>query len=501
MRISLPQSPSARLACAAALLIAGEAAGFSIPHVAHAWPWLAAVAGVALAAAWGYGVRHLRWAAIFAAGVVLALRTEAKLVRALDENAGIYGPERAVELQVDGNVSEPRRQKNGGWRIFFASHIGPMPLTVAIPAQPGAPPPNTGEIWSVDGAISWRTDQAKRYDRRTLWVRRRIDARRIAEAAPWSPRAQWESVGAELARRAGAGLEWNEELATLNRAILLGRRADLTKERRRMFADAGTVHLFAISGLHVMVVAFFLERLLARLDVPEGARGLVCLPLVAAYVALTGARPSAVRAAAMAALMLAAPVFGRRPNALTAWSATAFAVYGLSPERLFDIGCTLSFTVMLGIVLWMKWTRSLSPWFRPGSRAARWCAGIGVSFAAWIAGAPITARTFGRFTPGGLIANIAVMACAHLMVKTGMGALAASIVCLPLAAILNNFAAGLTWTMAFASKCVAALPGATFEVEPWTAGACIAWYAAWIAALALAGRVLPQRTLAPRKWW
>lgn len=132
MRISLPQSPSARLACAAALLIAGEAAGFSIPHVAHAWPWLAAVASVALAAAWGYGVRHLRWAAIFAAGVVLALRTEAKLVRSLDENAGIYGPERAVELQVDGNVSEPRRQKNGGWRIFFASHIGPMPLTVAI---------------------------------------------------------------------------------------------------------------------------------------------------------------------------------------------------------------------------------------------------------------------------------------------------------------------------------------------------------------------------------
>lgn len=501
MRISLPQSPSARLACAAAILVAGEAAGFSVPCAARAWQWLAAAAGVALVAAWGFGVRHLRWAGLFAAGAVLALRTEAKLARALDENAGLYGPRKAMELQVEGNVSGPRRQKNGEWRIFFASHIGPMPLTVAIPAQPGAPPPGTGDIWSVDGAISWRTDSSKRYDRRMLWVRRRSDARRVAAAAPWSARAQWENVGAELARRAGAGLEWNEELATLNRAILLGRRAELTKERRRMFADAGTVHLFAISGLHVMVVAFFLEKLLARLDVPEGARGLVCLPLVAAYVALTGARPSAVRAAAMAALMLAAPVFGRRPNALAAWSATALAVYSLSPERLFDIGCTLSFTVMLGIVLWMNWTRSLSPWFRPGTRAARWCAGIGVSFAAWIAGAPITARVFGRFTPGGLIANIAVMACAQLMVKTGMGALAASLVCLPLAALLNNFAAALTWTMAFASKCVAALPGTTFDVEPWSAGACLAWYAAWTAALALVGRALPRRTISPRKWW
>ena len=501
MRLSLPQSPSTRLACAAAVLIAGEAAGFSIPHAALAWPWIAAIAAWALAAAWGWGARHLRWAAIFAAGAVLALRTEAKLMRALDENAGLYGPRGAVELHVDGNVSEPRRLKNGGWRIFFASHIGPMPLTVAIPANPHAPPPSAGEIWSIDGAISWRTDESKRYDRRTLWVRRRCDAQRVAATTPWNPRAQWENVGAELARRAGAGLEWNEELAALNRAILLGRRTDLPQERRRMFADAGTIHVFAISGLHVMVVAYFLRELLMRLDVPEGARGLICLPLVAAYVALTGARPSAVRAATMVAFMLVAPVFGRRPNALAAWSVTALVVYGLSPERLFDIGCTLSFTVMLGIVLWIKWTRTLSPWFRPGSRPARICAGLGVSLAAWIAGAPITAHAFGRFTPGGLLANIAVMACAQLMVKTGLGALAASLVCLPLAAILNNFAAAFTWAMAFASKCVAALPGATFEVEPWTAGACIAWYAAWAAALVLVGRVLPQRTLAPRRWW
>jgi ComEC/Rec2-related protein len=501
MRLLPPQSTSFRLAYAASALIAGEAAGFAVPHAACAWQWLAGASALALTTAWGWGMNRLWWAAIFATGLVLALRTEERLTRTLDENTGIYGPRRPMELRVDGNVSEPRRQKNGELRIFFASHSGPMPLTVAIPARQGAPHPRTGETWAIDGAISWRTDEAKRYDRRTIWARGPNSARRVAEAAPWNPSAQWESVGAELARRAGAGLEWNEELAALNRAILLGHRADLPKELRRMFADAGTIHVFAISGLHVMMVAYFLKTVLMRLDVPEGARGLICLPLIAAYVTLTGARPSAVRAALMAALMLTAPTFGRKPDALAAWSATALVVYGLSPERLFDIGCSLSFTVMLGIVLWLKWSQRLSPWFRPESPAARLFSGLGVSFAAWIAGVPITAHVFGRFTPGGLLANIVVMACAQLMVKTGMGALAASLICLPLAALLNNLAATFTWAMTFTSRCVAALPGATIEVEPWTSGTCIAWYAAWTAAFLLIGRLLPRNTIAPRRWW
>ena len=55
------------------------------------------------------------------------------------------------------------------------------------------------------------------------------------------------------------------------------------------------------------------------------------------YVMLTGMRPSAVRAAMMLAIYMLAPSFGCRPNARAAWSVTALAVYGLYPERLFDL--------------------------------------------------------------------------------------------------------------------------------------------------------------------
>ena len=146
---------------------------------------------------------------------------------------------------------------------------------------------------------------------------------------------------------------------------------------------------------------------------------------------LTGARPSAVRAALMAALWFLAPVFGHRPDPLADWSVTAFAVYLLHPERLFDVGCTLSFAVMFGIVLWIDGTRYLvSP--LPGAAVSAWrkadwlgrlrrkagtfAQAMGVSFAAWVVSVPVTACVFGRFTLGGLVTNVVLVLCANTFV-------------------------------------------------------------------------------------
>ena len=221
---------------------------------------------------------------------------------------------------------------------------------------------------------------------------------RVAPAPTYSPTVVYAACAEDLGHRARVGLDWCAELAGFNQAILLGSRGGLTRERRALFAAAGTIHVFAISGLHVMVVAGLITGLLRRFDVPLRARGLVAVPLVAAYTLLTGARPSAVRAAMMASLWFLAPVFGRRPDPLAAWSVTAFAVYLFHPERLFDVGCTLSFAVMFGIVLWIDGTRYLvSP--LPGETVVGWrwtdwkgklrrkagafAQAMGVSFAAW----------------------------------------------------------------------------------------------------------------------
>lgn len=508
------RSPSVRLAAYAGLLIAGEATGFALPAYAGFIPGFAFFAGLALLAAYGWGARHLAFPSLFVAGLLLAFHTDGVRRRILRENAGLHGPRPALRLAVEGEV-ETFTDDDGVPRVAFSSHAGPLPLRVSFTA--GKPSPQPGDVWSCHGWISRKQEKKNRFARRTLWIAQTNRPVRVSAATLLSPAAVYARLSSELARRAGAGLDWCPEMAGLNRAILLGTRNGLSRARRTMFADAGTIHVFAISGLHVMVVALLVNTILARLDAPPRVRGLLAVPLVAAYTVLTGARPSAVRAALMVSLYLLGPAFGRRPDPLAAWSATALVVYALHPERLFDLGCSLSFAVMLGIVLWVDWSRHYaSPfdpvegedlfvppwWWRWGRDKLRQIAGnLGVSFAAWLASVPIAAHAFGRFTPGGLLANLAVIVCANYMVRFGAVGLLVSFICLPLAGICNNLAALCTKTMTVVSEWVAGLPFSNYEIEPWSAWTCLAWYAFWLAAFVAVGRILPRRVRTTRTWW
>lgn len=55
-------------------------------------------------------------------------------------------------------------------------------------------------------------------------------------------------------------------------AILLGRAWTLFREERKLFQYVGLSHVLAISGLHVGLLFFFLERVLFFLQIPKQAR-------------------------------------------------------------------------------------------------------------------------------------------------------------------------------------------------------------------------------------
>ena len=276
---------------------------------------------------------------------------------------------------------------------------------------------------------------------------------------------------------------------------------------------SGTVHVFAISGLHVMLIAHLLELVLKGCCIPLRARGIMVMALVAAYALLTGARASVIRAALMAGLYYSATLFGRRPDSLAAWSLAVFIVYGFSPERFFDMGCALSFIVMFGVVVWLKWTMAFSApkalhtfMMRPGmsylKRKIGWLfEGYGVSFAAWAVGTPVAARLFGRFTWAGLVANIVAVKLASCTVALGFLGLLASYVSDVLAAYFNLLAAASTAALLAIASAVAKLPDASFHVDSWSVLECAAWYGATILALMALERCLPRRNDISGKWW
>lgn len=284
-----------------------------------------------------------------------------------------------------------------------------------------------------------------------------------------APKADWfaAEARADLSRRAGLGLEYDREAASLNRAILLGERSCLPRRTKRVFTASGTMHVFAISGLHVMAVAMVLFRLSALLLVPLRFAGLVAIPLLWGYVFLVGSMPSAVRAAMMATICLLAPVFWRRYCLLRAWAVTFLLIHLSRPLLITNVGNVLSFAVMLAIALVVEWGR------RSGTRIPF----ILVTVVAWAAGVPIGARVFGQVTPGGILANLVLISAAECTVVSGTIGILVSFASEAGAAHFNNLSALCTRAMVGVAELVSRLPGANFEVPRWTLLQCVEWYA------------------------
>jgi len=142
--------------------------------------------------------------------------------------------------------------------------------------------------------------------------------------------------------------------ASLVVAVGLGLRSALAPEQREQLRAAGLGHLIAVSGLHVAVAALGLQALARRAvallgGAPRWACLLAWIPLWG-YVGLTGAAPSAIRAALMLTGIDLAALVGRPRHGPTLLASTAAAMLLWQPAWLFEPGFALSLAAMAAIV-------------------------------------------------------------------------------------------------------------------------------------------------------
>jgi competence protein ComEC len=147
-----------------------------------------------------------------------------------------------------------------------------------------------------------------------------------------------------------------ESVAALLNALLLGERADISPEQWRQFADTGTSHLIAISGLHIGLVAtavFILSRLLLRffpsllLIMPAQWWALGAAVLSAAWYAAMANFLLPTQRALGAMILLAILAMSRReatPGLVLSWG--LFAVLLVSPLAILSPGFYLSFAAV-----------------------------------------------------------------------------------------------------------------------------------------------------------
>lgn len=290
----------------------------------------------------------------------------------------------------------------------------------------------------------------------------------------------------------------NREAVGLMQALVLGYRSQLSGEVRDYFARTGTLHIFAISGLHVGIVAVMCIFLLGAMRVPLSYRVLFLGPVVVGYTLITGGRASAIRASIMAILYCSAPLFKRKPDVVSALAASGVIIAAIWPEQLFNIGFIYSFTVVVGIImyypllnryLWKTWQpdpfriEKERLWIKTLRWLLWYMRGIFcVSVAAWLASAPLSAHFFGQFAPVALVANLIVIPVAFFVLISGALAVITGSCLGIFAEIFNNAGYALVRFLIMVMSRASKLPGACIKLqEPLAVKWVLLWYIVLVA--------------------
>ena len=233
----------------------------------------------------------------------------------------------------------------------------------------------------------------------------------VAKGPSWHPFVLSEQLAAHaeatMMKYVGTGPEGAVALA-----LTTGARGGIDAATNAAYAHAGTLHLLAVSGMHIGFLYGLLVWLAARLLpirwLGQGIAhwptrlGIVLLLWGFAFVAGLGA--SILRAVVMCTVLEIGRLGGRKAHPLQLLGAAAFLLMLHNPAVLFNLGFQLSFGALAGIFMFYQPLVDLyqgKSWLlRSGWQAAS------VTIAAQIGATPISLLYFGQFPTFFLLANV-----------------------------------------------------------------------------------------------
>jgi competence protein ComEC len=242
-----------------------------------------------------------------------------------------------------------------------------------------------------------------------------------------------------------------EPPASLAQGIILGIRTNIPESLQDEFVRTGTAHILAISGINLTIVA----GILVSLGIWAFGRRRyiyiwVALAIIWLYTLLTGLHPSALRAAIMVSLFLAADLLGRQRSGLIGLFLAAAIMVGVSPQVLWDASFQMSFVAMTGLIFICPPLQSL------GRKAVTATLGgegtlprvanvltdsFSVSLGAVLAVWPLTAYYFGIISWVGPLATFLALPVLPAIIVSGVLAGVFGLVLIPLGQAIS----WLTW--------------------------------------------------------
>ena len=277
-------------------------------------------------------------------------------------------------------------------------------------------------------------------------------------------------------------------------ALLLGARDRLDYDRVEQFFHTGTMHLLAISGLHVGILAWAFFFLANR----TSSRRTILLSLMVCtliYCHLTGLRAPVLRAATLVELICISSLLRRKFSALNALAAAAILILLFRPGAVAVPGAQLSFLAVTTLI-WLSHAsmprrmegleklvnESRSTSRRIGMSITHRLGQLGLAgFAIWLAALPLVMFWFHLCSPVALALNVVLTLPITIGLLSGFGVLLSGAIASPLAAVCGRLCAGCLALVESIVQFSHDLPGAYFWVSQTSGLWCTTFYVGLVA--------------------
>ncbi len=187
--------------------------------------------------------------------------------------------------------------------------------------------------------------------------------------------------------------------------LILGEKSSFDQALRQSFVDTGTIHIVALSGYNVTIVANWIMKLLISLPKSIGiSSGIITILL---FVLMTGGSSTAVRAGVMATLALTARLIGRNYDVGRALILAGVIMILINPFVLvFDVSFELSFIATVALIFFTPRIEKYFLWVteRFGLREI-----VSITFACYIFVMPFILYKMGNLSLVALPANVLVL--------------------------------------------------------------------------------------------
>ena len=188
----------------------------------------------------------------------------------------------------------------------------------------------------------------------TGYIRKNPAPQLLSESSGMFNYTNWrQRIGRYLDKQLG-----DSEFLGVIKALSIGDRQKISQTQWQMFRNTGTVHLVAISGLHIGLVSglvfFLVWRLLARLEIkylsPSSVAALCAITAATGYAALAGFAIPTQRALIMLMVAMICVLRQRHNWALNVLALALLVVVIIDPLAVLSAGFWLSFLAVFIIM-------------------------------------------------------------------------------------------------------------------------------------------------------